>query len=108
MTKTVILVIHADDARKVVSGLSAGGFNNTYFYTTGGFAARENVTIMCAVDGEKVDRMLKIVRQNIKPHRDLPTKEIDGGRITTGAVAFVIPLERFERLTADEAKPAGL
>ncbi len=103
MTKMVILVIHSEDARKVISALSAGGFSNTYSYTTGGFAARENVTIMCAIDGEKVDRMLKVVRQNIKPHRELPTKEIDGSRITTGAVAFVVPLERFERLSAEGA-----
>ncbi len=105
MTKLVFFVVHGDDARKVVSALTSAGFSNTYVYSTGGFAARENVTILCATDGSKLDRLFKVVRQNIKPHRELPIKEIDGGRITTGAVAFVLPLEHYERLNAEESKP---
>ncbi len=107
MTKLVFFVVHGDDARKVVAALTAAGFSNTYGSSTGGFAARENITIMCATDGDKLDRLFKIVRQNIKIHRELPTKEVDGGRITTGAVAFVVPLEHYERLNVEDVKPTG-
>ncbi len=103
--KLIHLVVHMDDSRKVIGALSAAGFNNTYSYTTGGFAAKENVTIVSVVADDKIERFLKTVKQNIKPHRELPTKEMDKGRITTGAVAFVVPVERFERLNSDQAAP---
>lgn len=101
MKKLVHIIAHIDDARKVVGALTGSGFDNTYTNTTGGFAAKENVTIMCVVEDDKIDRLLKIVRQNIKQHRELPTKENDLGRITTGAVAFISDLDRFERLNPE-------
>ncbi|HEV7216778.1 MAG TPA: cyclic-di-AMP receptor [Chloroflexota bacterium] len=89
--KLVVAIVLSDDADKIVKALLARGFRGpTRISTVGGFLRRGNVTLLLAVEADRVDEALALMREHAQP------RTITG---STGATpfrgaAFVIPIEQ--------------
>ena len=108
--KLVIAVVHNEDAGPLINSLLAREYRATWLHSWGGFLKQSNSTILLAVDDEKVDDVVAIVRENchgrtqtvspIPPVMEpgqffLPYPlEVEVG----GAVLIVVPVDRFERI----------
>lgn len=96
--KLIQAIVHNDDADAVINALLAQGFRATRMGSTGGFLRAGNTTIVSGVEGEQVDEVLNIIKQNVKSRLYTPAwpqaKEVE----VSGAIVFVINVERLERL----------
>ena len=108
--KLLIAVVHNEDARVLIDALLAHEFRATWLHSSGGFLKQSNATILVGVDEAKVDEVVTLVRDNCQARTQtvspippimepgeffLPYPlEVDVG----GAVVFVLPVERFERI----------
>ena len=96
--KLIQAIVHNDDADAVVNALLAQGFRATRMGSTGGFLRAGNTTIVSGVEEEQVDEVLNIVKQYVKSRLYTPAwpkaKEVE----VSGAIVFVINVERLERL----------
>ena len=95
--KLIQAIVHNDDADAVINALLAQGFRATRMASTGGFLREGNTTIVSGVEEGQVDEALKIIKQHVRSrlHRRWPqAKEVE----VSGAIAFVINVERLERL----------
>ena len=108
--KLVIAVVHNEDARGLIDALLARQHRATWLHSSGGFLKQSNATVLVGVEDSKVDEIVGIVRENchsrtqtvspIPPIMEpgeffLPYPlEVEVG----GAVVFVVPVDRFERI----------
>ena len=96
--KLIQAIVHNDYADAVVNALLAQGFRATRMGSTGGFLRAGNTTIVSGVEEEQVDEVLNTIKQNVKSRLHTPAwpraKEVD----VSGAIVFVINVERLERL----------
>lgn len=107
--KLVVSVVHRDDAGDLVTALTRSGHQSTVISTTGGFLREGNATVLIGAPDDKVDEVLRIIRQNchartqyinplppiVEPgelHLPQPV-EVQVG----GAIVFVLNVDRFER-----------
>jgi uncharacterized protein YaaQ len=108
--KMVITVIHERDRSRASEALLQAGHKFTKVATTGGFLREGNATLLIGVEDDQLEDVLSIIQESCKsreqfvslPPPDLlpagtfipnPVK-VDVG----GAVTFVLPVERFERV----------
>jgi uncharacterized protein YaaQ len=108
--KLLIIVAADDDAEKLLRAMVGAGFPATKIGSTGGFLRRGNSTIMSGVDSTEVDAVLEIVQEICKPRSALIPLQLlpvmgDAVPFTDpmevrigGAVAFVLNVERFEKI----------
>ncbi len=90
--KLVVAIILPDDADKVIKALIAQGFRGpTRINTVGGFLRRGNVTLLLAVESERVDEALTIMRSHVQPR----TITEGGSSTPFRGAAFVVDVERF-------------
>ena len=103
--KLIFAVVNNDDGNNVCAELIKAGFSVTKMSSTGGFLKKGNVTFFTAVEDDKVDEVLEI----IKTHSQKRTYHINadltiGAPVTPmevtigGATVFVTDIERFERV----------
>ncbi len=96
--KLIQAIVHNDDVDVVISALLTQGFRATRMASTGGFLREGNTTIVSGVEEEQVDEVLDIIKQHVKSRLHTPrwpqTKEVE----VSGAIVFVINVERLERL----------
>jgi len=96
--KLIQAIVHNDNADAVVNALLAQGFRATRMGSTGGFLRAGNTTIVSGVEEEQVDEVLNIIKQHVKSRLYMPAqpqaKEVE----VSGAIVFVINVERLERL----------
>lgn len=108
--KLVVAVVHNEDAKVLIDALLKRQHRATWIHSSGGFLKQSNATILAGVDDDKVDEIVGIVRENchsrtqtvspIPPIMEpgeffLPYPlEVEVG----GAVVFVLPVDRFERI----------
>ncbi len=107
--KLILAIINDEDGNKVIGELSKNGFSVTKLATTGGFLKAGNVTAIVGTDDDKVDDVIKIIRE--KSHRrsqitasPMPMSasasftpypiEVQIG----GATIFVLDVDRFEKV----------
>lgn len=89
--KLVVAVVLPDDADKIAKALIGRGFRGpTRISTVGGFLRRGNVTLLLAVEAERVDEALATMRENAQPR----TISSGGGPVPFRGAAFVIPIEQ--------------
>ena len=106
----IVAVVHNEDARVLVDALLAHQYRATWLHTSGGFLKQSNATILVGVDDDKIDEVVGIVRDNCRA-RSQPVSPIppimEPGEFfmpypieveVGGAVIFVLPIERFERI----------
>jgi uncharacterized protein YaaQ len=106
----IVAVVHNEDARVLVDALLAHKYRATWLHTSGGFLKQSNATILIGVDDDKIDEVVGIVRDNCRARSQTVSPippimepgeffmpypiEVEVG----GAVIFVLPIERFERI----------
>ena len=108
--KLLVAVVHNEDARVLIDALLKHEFRATWLHSSGGFLKQSNATILVGVDDEKVDQIVSLIRENCKARTQTVSPippimepgeffmpypiEVEVG----GAVIFVLPIDRFERL----------
>jgi uncharacterized protein YaaQ len=106
----IVAVVHNEDARVLVDALLSHQFRATWLHTSGGFLKQSNATILVGVDDAQIDEVVSIVRENCRARSQTVSPippimepgeffmpypiEVEVG----GAVIFVLPIERFERI----------
>lgn len=109
--KLVTAIVQNDDANKLITALRENGFSSTKMSSTGGFLSSGNTTIISVVDEEKVDHEIEIIKKICKVKKKI-TAAIPPSSFSTvggylpqtievtvgGAVVFVTPIERFEKI----------
>jgi uncharacterized protein YaaQ len=108
--KLVIVVVHNEDARVLIDALLAHEHRATWLHSSGGFLKQSNATILIGAEDAKVDEVVGLVRDNCRARTQTVSPippimepgeffmpyplEVEVG----GAVVFVLPIERFERI----------
>jgi uncharacterized protein YaaQ len=106
--KLVMSIVNSDDAGQLVNALTGAGYRATTISTTGGFLRQGNATIFVGTEDDKVDHVLRLVRENCHTRRQyvnplppvmepgemyMPTPvEVQIG----GATVFVLDVAHFE------------
>lgn len=108
--KLIFMVVEAADADALADELVEAGHHVTKLGSTGGFLRRRSNTLLSGVEDAAVDEVVSIARrmtrarEEFAPVRQLPfLGELDLANEPTtvrrgGAVIWVVPVERFERL----------
>jgi uncharacterized protein YaaQ len=63
VAKLVLAILHQLDAENVVTALEEAGHRLTRISSTGGFLGIENVTLLMAVDDDKVDDVTAVIER---------------------------------------------
>jgi uncharacterized protein YaaQ len=108
--KLVVAIVHNEDARVMIDALLKHQYRATWLHSSGGFLKQTNSTILIGVEEEKVDDVVALVHDNCKARTQTISPippimepgeffmpypiEVEVG----GAVVFVLPVDRFERL----------
>ncbi|WP_019228537.1 cyclic-di-AMP receptor [Sedimentibacter sp. B4] len=109
--KLITAIVQNDDANKLIAALRESGFSSTKMSSTGGFLSSGNTTIISVVDDGKVDEEIEIIKKICKVKKKI-TAAIPPSSFSTvggylpqtievtvgGAVVFVTPIERFEKI----------
>ncbi len=108
--KLIVAVVHNEDARVLIDGLLANEYRATWLHSSGGFLKQSNATILVGVEDAQVEAVVGLVREKCRGRTQtmspiLPVMEpgeffmpfpvdVEVG----GAVVFVLPVDRFERI----------
>jgi uncharacterized protein YaaQ len=108
--KLVLAIVHNEDAGPLVNALLERRYRATRLHSSGGFLRQSNATVILGVDEEQVEAVLGVIRENCTSRTQVMNPmppimepgefgmpypvEVQMG----GAVVFVLPVERFERL----------
>jgi uncharacterized protein YaaQ len=108
--KLVVAIVHSEDAGSLVDALLEREFRATRLHSSGGFLKQTNATVILGVDDDQVDEVIGIVGEQCHARTQVVNPmppimepgefylpypvEVEMG----GAVVFVLPVERFERL----------
>jgi uncharacterized protein YaaQ len=108
--KLVVAVVHNEDAQTLIDALIKREHRATWIHSSGGFLKQGNATVLVGIEDDKVEEVLGLVRENCHSRTQTVTPippimepgefflpyplEVEVG----GAVIFVLPVERFERI----------
>jgi uncharacterized protein YaaQ len=107
--KAVIAIVQTDDAGNLLDALRDNNLPATMTSSTGGFLREGNATIFVGVEDEKVEEVLKIVKENCTTRTQfvnpLPPVMEPGELYLAqpvevqvgGATVFVLDVVRFEK-----------
>ncbi len=112
--KLIVAIVQDYDTDRVLRGVTSTGFRVTRISSIGGFLRNSNATLLIGVDDRDVRTCLDIINQNsgtrvhqMETGAEEYWLEMGGLEISRdaagGAVALVLPVERFERLERDLA-----
>ena len=88
--KLIIAIVQDEDAAVLGDTIVGRGYRATRINTVGGFLRKGNATLLLAVDGERVDEALSIMRSNVR------SREVSEAQhhVSFRGAAFVLPLEQ--------------
>ncbi|MCL1936615.1 MAG: cyclic-di-AMP receptor [Defluviitaleaceae bacterium] len=103
--KLVIAIVHDDDAGVIMDNLRESGFSVTKLASSGGFLRIGNTTILSGVEEERLEELLKIIKENgssrtqIAPSTPSFFEALQAPvKITLGgATIFVLDVDKFIR-----------
>ncbi|GKX68753.1 cyclic-di-AMP receptor [Inconstantimicrobium mannanitabidum] len=108
--KLVIAIVQDDDASDVIDAITDAGFMVTKLATTGGFLKSGNTTLMMGVEKEKVDDVIKVVKEICSTRSQIvssPNPMESGSSIYVpypievevgGATVFVVDVDQFVKI----------
>ena len=108
--KLCVIIVSDSDANRLMDRLVKASLPATKIGSSGGFLRRGNATIFSGVPAERVDDLIKIVRETSRARREfVPVSTLpflgEGGFSAEpievragGAIVFVLTVERFERV----------
>lgn len=78
--KQLVIIIQADDGEPVCAAFRDGGHRFTRLASTGGFLGTPNVTLIMAVQDERVEEVMSILRATCSD-RDIEVPLVLSGRL---------------------------
>jgi len=70
LVKLIVAIVHAEDSRKLLDALMAGGYHATKINSSGGFLLRGNTTLLIGVEDDQVQEVFGVLRQHCLPRRE--------------------------------------
>ncbi len=103
--KMVMAIVDRDDGDRVIGALVDAGYTATYGDSRGGVLRRSQKTLFIAVERDKLEEVLGILRKSCRSCLDMgenssdrvPFGPIPATPEVGGSVVFVWDLERFEK-----------
>ncbi|APR08151.1 hypothetical protein FAM21834_01980 [Lentilactobacillus parabuchneri] len=106
--KLVIAIVQDKDANKLRSVFVAHNIIATRFSTTGSFLRAGNTTYLVAVDDDKVDLTLKLIKETCSARQQFMTPPVSLNGDTAehtfpievqvgGATVMILPIEAFKQ-----------
>jgi uncharacterized protein YaaQ len=86
--KLLVVIIRTEDKENVLNALIEAGFGVTHIASTGGFLRKGNATLLIAMEENRVDEAMDVIRDAASPPGDNQRR----------ATIFVVNLEAFEKL----------
>lgn len=104
--KLVIAIVQKEDSNDLQRAFVQNDFRATKLTTSGGFLSQGNTTFLVGCDDDKVDDVLKIIKEQSRAREEIATPHMvsTGYEITQplkvtvgGATCFVVPVDEFKR-----------
>ena len=104
--KLVIAIVQKEDSNDLQRAFVQNDFRATKLATSGGFLSQGNTTFLVGCDDDKVDDVLKIIKEQSRAREEIATPHMvsTGYEITQplkvtvgGATCFVVPVDVFKR-----------
>jgi uncharacterized protein YaaQ len=107
--KMILAVVQDIDADAATQVITDGGYRITRIASTGGFFRQGNTTLLCAVEDNQVEGVVKLLRETCKERtRPMPVTLDPGEAVLSagaytevkigGATVLVFQVERFENI----------
>ena len=108
--KLLVVIVQDEDASRVISALTTGGFSATRLASSGGFLRAGNTTILAGVEDDRVDKAMKLIEKSGSSRKQVAAApnagSPEGGILTSfplevtvgGATVFVLNVEQFVKL----------
>jgi uncharacterized protein YaaQ len=108
--KLIVAIVQAYDTDRLLRTVTSAGFRVTRIQSTGGFLRAGNSTVLMGVEDDRVRDCLDLISSSSRSRVEtIPDElgshvfELTGADIASvavgGAVVFVLPVTRFERIT---------
>lgn len=78
--KQLVIIVQADDAEPACVALRDAGYRFTRLASTGGYLGTPNLTLIMAVEDERVEAVMSILRETCK-NRDIEVPLVLPGRL---------------------------
>jgi len=78
--KQLVAIVQADDAEPACTALRDAGYRFTRLASTGGYLGTPNLTLIMAVQDERVEEVMSILRETCK-NRDIEVPLVLSGRL---------------------------
>jgi len=107
--KLVIAVVQDKDSHRLSNALVKQNLRATKLASTGGFLRSGNTTFLIGVEDERINEVLKLIKENCKAREQLvsPISPLGGNADSFipypvevqvgGATVFVLPIEQFHQ-----------
>lgn len=104
--KLVIAIVQKEDSNDLQRAFVQNDFRATKLATSGGFLSQGNTTFLVGCDDDKVDDVLKIIKEQSRAREEIATPHMvsTGYEITQplkvtvgGATCVVVPVDEFKR-----------
>jgi len=107
--KMVVAIVQAYDTDRLLRSVTSAGFRVTRMQSTGGFLRSGNSTVLMGVEDDRVQECLQLISsssrarlENLPDELEAQAYELTGADVASvavgGAVVFVLPISRFERI----------
>jgi uncharacterized protein YaaQ len=98
-TDLVLAIARPGDADHITTGLVGAGFHLTRIPTAGALLRRPNMTLMCAVPRQDVDRVLAVIQENCSFRSMAPRRRSEMPLFA--ATVFVLELHEFIQIPGE-------
>lgn len=107
--KLIVAIVQAYDTDPLLRNVTSAGFSVTRIQSIGGFLRAGNSTVLMGVDDDRVRECLDLIRASSQSRVEVVPDDLEaeifditGADVHTvvvgGAVVFVLPISRFERI----------
>lgn len=107
--KMIVAIVQAYDTDRLLRSVTSAGFRVTRIQSTGGFLRSGNSTVLMGVEDGRVQECLRLISssscsriENVPDELEAQAFELTGADVASvavgGAVVFVLPVTRFERI----------
>lgn len=103
----IVAVIQDQDSNRLSKALVEADVRATKLASTGGFLKAGNTTFLIGIEDERIDEVLKLIKDNCQSRKKMMTPLSSMGNADSyvhypvevqvgGATVFILPVDRFE------------
>jgi len=89
--KLIMAIINDEDAFQVIDALSEEGFKVTKLASTGGFLRTGMTTLICGVQDERVDELIRILEKKCRSRKQVTS--VNSAHLSTAENFVPYPVE---------------